>query len=134
VNLLNQTITAAISVTVTTPIQTNVGPRNLTVQANFTYGSGGTTADAYLQTSVDGGNTWCDVCNFHFTTSSARKVFNLNAQTPITTIATPTDGSISANTSLDGLLGSQFRLKYASTGTYAGGTKLSVDIVTDQLQ
>jgi hypothetical protein len=132
-NLLNLTITTAITATVTPAAQMMVSPRNLTVQANFTYGSGGTTADAYLQTSLDGGVTWCDIAQFHFTTASLRKVFNLNAQTPVTTQATPSDGSLAANTSVDGILGRLFRVKYVTTGTYAGVTTLSIDIATDQV-
>lgn len=128
------TITAAISPAVTTAaLKLNAAPRNLTCQFNFTYGSGGTTADAYLQTSIDGGATWIDIANFHVTTASARKVVNLNAQTANTTQVTPTDGSMTANTAQDGVLGSQFRVKYQSSGTYAGGTILQIDIATDQL-
>jgi hypothetical protein len=131
-NLLTLPITAAVAVTATNPVKFNAAPRNLTVQGNLVYGSGGTTVDAYLQTGIDGGATWIDIAQFHFTTAAARFVYNLNAQTPVTTEYTPTDGSLSANTAKDGLLGSQFRVKYQSTGTYAGGTQLSIDITTDQ--
>lgn len=133
-NLLNlPSITSAIASGTLAGVEKLLGaPRNLTLQANFVYGSGGTTVDAYVQTSVDGGNTWVDVCNFHFTTSSQRFLFNLNAQTPVTTEYTATDGSLSSNTSKDGILGSQLRVKYQSTGTYSG-TSLSVDATSDQL-
>nr|WP_294549961.1 hypothetical protein [uncultured Rhodopila sp.] len=132
-NLLTLPLTAAISpAAATTPAKLNGTPRNLTVQANFTWGSGGTTADAYLQTSLDGGLTWTDIANFHFTTSSARFVFNLNAQTPVTTEYTPTNGAIAANTCKDGVLGPQFRVLYQSSGTYAG-TTLAVDVQGDQI-
>jgi hypothetical protein len=128
-------ITAAISpALVSSAVKLNGAPRSLTVQANFIYGSGGTTVDAYLQTTLDGGATWCDIANFHFTTSSARKIFNLNSQTPETTQVTPTDGSMTANTAQDGVLGSQFRVKYQSSGTYGGTTTLQVDIAGDQIQ
>jgi len=127
-------ITAAVAATASSPAKLNAPPRNLCVQANFTYGSGGTTVDAYLQTSIDGGTTWVDICNFHFTTASARFLFNLNSQTPVTTEYTPTDGSLTANTSKDGILGRQFRVKYQSSGTYAGGTTLAIDIDCDQVQ
>ena len=50
---------------------------NASFEAIFTYGSGGTSADVYVQTSFDGGTTWVDICNFHFTTASASKLFNL---------------------------------------------------------
>lgn len=110
-------------------ITLNDPPRNLTAQAVFTYGSGGTSVDAYLQTSVDGGATWFDIANFHFTTASAKALFNLSSQTPVTTqFTTPTDGSLTANTSKDGLVGPLFRVKLMSVGTYAGGTTLRIDV------
>jgi hypothetical protein len=132
-NLLTLAPTTAISPAVrTVPLKLSGQPRNLTVQCNFTYGSGGTSIDAWVQTSLDGGNTWCDVCNFHLTTASARYVYNLNAQTPVTTEYTPTDGSLAANTSHDGVLGSQWCVKYQSSGTYAAST-LAIDVQADQL-
>jgi hypothetical protein len=45
-------------------------PENVTVQCNFVYGSGGTSADAWLQTSLDGGTTCTDIAECGFTTSS----------------------------------------------------------------
>jgi hypothetical protein len=133
VKLLDLTITAAISTALTTEVvKLTAQPCSLTVQANFTYGSGGTSVDAYLQTSLDGGSTWCDIANFSFTTASARKIYNLKTNTAVTTAATPTDGTITANTSVDGILGVLFRVKYKSVGTYAGSTNLRVDVVTDQ--
>jgi hypothetical protein len=101
--------------------------RSLTIQAKLTYGSGGTTVDAYVQTSCDGTTTWIDIANFHFTTASAISVGNLSALTPVTTLYTPTDGTIANNTSKDGILCSFLRVKYTSTGTYAGGTTLQIE-------
>lgn len=132
-NLLNGLpITTAISVTATPAAKLFAAPRNLAVQANFTYGSGGTTVDAYLQTSLDGGATWIDIAQFHFTTASARFVYNLNSQTPVTVEYQALDGTLAANTCKDGILGPMLRVKYSSTGTYAGATTLSVDLSTDQ--
>ena len=131
-NLLNLAIAGAVSVVATSPVKLPAAPRNVVVQGNFAYGSGGTTVDAYLQTSVDGGLTWIDIAQFHFTTSAARFVYNLNGQTSVTAEYTATDGSLGANTSKDGILGPQFRVKYSSTGTYAGATNLSIDVTTDQ--
>ena len=103
-------------------------PQNLTIHANFLYGSGGTSVDAYVQSSFDGGSNWCDIANLHFTTSAARKVFHLQRGTSVTTQATPTDGSLASNTAVDGLLGSQYRVKWTSVGTYGGATSLAIDI------
>lgn len=132
-NLLNlPAISAAIASTVTPAVKFSAPPRSLAIQANFAYGSGGTSVDGYVQTSLDGGTTWIDIAQFHFTTSSARFVYNLNSQTPVTTEYTATDGSLAANTAKDGILGPQYRAKYQSSGTYAGATSLSIDIACDQ--
>lgn len=132
-NLLNlPAIAGAASATVGPTVKFNAPPRNLAIQANFAYGSGGATVDAWVQTSCDGGNTWIDVAQFHFTTSASRVAYNLNSQTPVTTQYTATDGSLGSNTAKDGLLGPQFRTKYSSTGTYAGATSLLIDIAADQ--
>lgn len=104
-------------------------PRHLAVQANFVYGSGGTNATAYIQTSFDGGATAIDVACFQFSTSSARKGCNLSEMTPVTTIASLTDGSLTANNCVDGLLGPIVRVKLVTTGTYAASTTLQVDCV-----
>lgn len=106
-------------------------PTNILVQCNFTYGSGGTSADAWLQTTVDGGVTWIDVANFHFTTSTARFVYNLSSATALTTEYTPTDGTLAANTSKDGIVGSMWRVKYTTVGTYAASTTLRLDVFTN---
>lgn len=109
-------------------------PRNVTLQGNFTYGSGGLTADAWVQTTFDEGATWSDIANFHFTTSSARKAFNLSSLTPVTTQATPTDGTLAANTAVDGLIGGKLRVKVTTTGTYAGNTTLAIDAITSRIE
>jgi hypothetical protein len=131
-NLLNLPITAAIGVTVTVPLKLNAAARNIAVQANFTFGSGGASVNAYLQTTLDGGATWIDIAQFNFAAASARFVYNLNAQTPVPTEYTATDGTLGANTAKDGILGAQFRVKYVTTGTYVG-TTLSIDVSTDQV-
>lgn len=127
--LLNAAITTAQAIAaVPNPLLLVDAPTSLIVQANFTYGSGGTTVDAFLQTSVDGGITWIDIAQFHLTTASARFVYTLNSQTPVTTEYTPTDGALAANTAKDGILGPIYQVKLASTGTYAGSTMLRIDV------
>jgi hypothetical protein len=127
--LLNVPITTAVTASVTTPEQFREGnPESAIIQGTFTYGSGGTTAAAWVQTSVDEGSTWTDVANFSFTTSSARFLYNLSALTPKTTELVPVDGALAANTSIDGFLGPSWRVKWTTTGTYAGGTAMRVDM------
>ena len=133
------TITTALSVTPGQTFQLRPGPggqlfaTNMALQGTFTYGSGGTSADAYVQTSLDGGTTSVDVANFHFTTSSQRFTYNLFSGTPVTSEYTPTDGALTANTAKDGLFGNYWRVKYVTTGTYAGSTTLRVDAITNGL-
>lgn len=130
--LLNATITTAQTAAVTTPLQLRpvqgCMAQNMLLWGDFTYGSGGTSADAWVQTSVDG-DDWVDVANFHFTTSTAKFLFNISALTPVTTEYTPTDGTLAANTCKDGVLGTLWRVKYTTVGTYAGGTVLRVDAI-----
>lgn len=97
-----------------------------TLQLKFAYGSGGTNCKAYVQTSLDQGSTWIDVACATFTTASATKVINLSGLTPKTTAATPSDGALTDDTCLDGVLGDRWRAKITTTGTYAGSTSLSV--------
>ena len=126
--LLSKTITTATTITATTQTSFSQRPVSLTLQANFTYGSGGTSVDAYVQTSLDGGSTWTDIAEFGFTTSSARKAFNLT-NAAVTSVATPGDGALTANTCVNGLLGSLYRVKYVTVGTYAGNTSLVISAV-----
>lgn len=131
--LVNATITAALTAntTLTNVLQvaSAMGVESITLQANFTYGSSGTTAVAYVQTTLDGGTTWCDIANFAFATTSAIKVCTLSALTPVTTVYTPVDGSLASNTVKDGVLGTQFRVKLTTTGTYATATTLRIDAI-----
>lgn len=121
-------ITAAITTPVTGPVSTipPSGLRNLTIEAEFSGVSGGTSVDAYVQTSFDGGATWVDIRNFHFTTSNANSIVNHSSGTAVTTAITPSDGSMSSNTSQDGVIGSLLRVKYKSSGTYGAGTTLAI--------
>lgn len=90
------------------------------------YGSGGTSIDAYVQTSLDGGSSWCDVANFHFTTQNANKLVNLSALTPVTSQYAPGDMTMTNDTVKDGLIGHHWRAKVKSSGTYGGNTRLTV--------
>lgn len=101
----------------------------LCAQLRLAYGSGGTTVKAYLQTTLDDGTTPIDIACFTFTTASAVKARNLSSLTPKTADVTPTDATLTDDTSVDGILGDQFRLKVVSTGTYAASTTLTGSMV-----
>jgi hypothetical protein len=110
------------------------GPRNLALELQFLYGSGGTNVTAYVQASFDGGATYGDIASFQVTTSALTKRLNLSSLTPVTTLSTPADGSLTPNTAVDGLIGSRIRVKVVSTGTYAGATSMKVFAATARMR
>ena len=103
-------------------------PQAVTFQAAFTYvASAATSVDAYVQTSVDGGNTFFDVAEFHFTTASLTTYLNANGDTAVAASVTLTNGTLAANTAINGFLGDRFRVVITSVGTYGASTNLRID-------
>src|SRR3990167_1869141 len=100
------------------------GMLSATIQANFTYGSGGTTVRLMIETSLDQGTTWIEGWRGLFGTASEENGINLFALTPKTSPVTP--AALSDDTCLDGIFGPRWRAKITSTGTYAGNTSLAV--------
>lgn len=127
--LMSETITTAQTASTKTAVTGIARGAKLALQCNFTYGSGGTNAKVYVQTSFDQGATWVDIACFSHTTSSLRRCANLVANTPLTTIYTATDGTLTDDTTKDGLIGDRLRVKFTSTGTYAGTTTMTVSAV-----
>lgn len=115
-------ITTAIGVTTGAVALGLAATKYLIVQAAFTYGSGGTNVDAYVQTSLDLGQTWVDIMEFNFLVASITKISAVVWSTALAAVTVPGDGALTANTIVSGLLGDRFRLKYKSTGTYAATT------------
>lgn len=126
------TITTALtgSVVATKTVKGKAAAREIALQANFDYGSGGTTAKAWFQTSFDGGVTWHDLACFAFATADARKLANVvsNPATPAA-VAAATDATLADDTVKNGPMGDQFRVKLTTTGTYAGATTLTIDAI-----
>jgi len=135
--LLNSVVITTAAANIVGPVlqvRSPVGvPFNVGCQVNFVYGSGGTSGTVWLQTSFDGGATWCDVAAIALATANLRTLFNVSSLTPKTTAAAATDGTLAAGTINDGVVGSQWRCKYTTVGTYAGNTNLSVDVETTGL-
>lgn len=127
VTLINATLAAAVAADVTAGVFAMPSGRveALTLLAKFVRAGGGTTTQAWVQTSFDGGTTWMDVATFAFTTTTATRLFNLTA-TAVTSIATPTDGSLTDNTCVNGFLGDLFRVKLTTVGTYTGASSLTI--------
>lgn len=99
------------------------------LQLRFAYGSGGTAVKVYVQSSADAGTTWYDVACVVFNTASETELLNLSALTPKTTLVVPTDGTLTDDTAVDGIIADRLRLKVVSTGTYAGNTLLSARLI-----
>ena len=111
--LLNSVVITTAAANIVGPVlqvRSPVGvPFNVGCQVNFVYGSGGTSGTVWLQTSFDGGATWCDVAAIALATANLRTLFNVSSLTPKTTAAAATDGTLAAGTINDGVVGSQWR-------------------------
>lgn len=133
--ILNLPVTTALSATRGTIYQFIAAPdfirSDLLLFCSFA-GTGGTSADAYVQTSADDGTHWWDIANFHFT-AAGTKVVNLSMLTPVTTQPTLTEGSLTANTAVDGIVGSLLAVKYVTVGTWSAG-QLSVFAIGPRLR
>lgn len=123
-------ITTALTAVVTTPVKFLTGMKYISAQMNFDYGSGGTNAKFWVQTSYDGALTWTDIMCFAATTADKRITSSVNAYiAPAAQAAVATDGSLADDTIIQGTLGSYLRLKYTTTGTYAGSTSVWLNAI-----
>jgi hypothetical protein len=95
-------------------------------QVRFSYASGGVSVRLFIQTTLDQGQTWVDIASFSFGTSSDLTMFGLSKLAADGTTTTPTDGALSADSVVNGVLGDELRCKYVVSGTYGGGTMLAV--------
>lgn len=127
--LASTPITGAVTGSVGSEFTIREGVLYLAALANFTYGSGGTTAKFWLQTSLDRGVTWRDVACFAFTTASAKKTSALSSAIALAAAVAVSDGALADDSILNGLLGDRWRVKYTTTGTYAGGTTIQISVV-----
>lgn len=101
----------------------------LAVQFRFVWGSGGTSVKAYLQTSLDDGDTVVDLACVAFGNAASEvQAINLSSLTPKTTQTVPSDAALTDDTAVDGLLGDRFRVKIVVVGTYAN-TALNVTAI-----
>jgi hypothetical protein len=126
--ILNATLAGAVTNDVTAG-QFVVGRcESLTLHGVITVAGGGTTAKAWVQTTLDGGSTWVDIASFAFTTSTATRMYHLTAAA-VTAIATPGDAALADNTSVNGFLGSDVRVKLTTTGTYTGASSFVINAI-----
>lgn len=116
-----QQITTALAGTALTPLTGLTGLAGLSLFARFA-GTGGTSVDGYIQQSPDGGSTWFDIANVHFTAAGTAWLTLIQgaAAAPLAM----TDAGLAANTALNSgvvPLFDQFRLKTVSVGTWVSG-------------
>lgn len=100
------------------------GAAAITLQGNFTWGSGAGTLKVIWETSLDQGSTWIEVCRMAFAAASEENVVNLSGLTPAG-VYTPV--ALSDDTVKDGILGPWFRASILKAGSaYAGNTGLAL--------
>jgi hypothetical protein len=125
-SLADLSITTAVTSLALTPINGLEGMEELSVEFNFAYGSGGTTLKAWLQTSLSQGTRWRDLACFAATTASKQRDFSLR-RTLDSALWTPGNGVLADDIIASSIVfGDQLRLLLTTTGTYAGGTVISV--------
>ena len=93
-------------------------PQNNNVECVFSYGSGGTSVDVYLQVSHDGAN-WRDIGHFgQLTTSTVRDIWR----------ASSSDSVLDADIQNPAPHLSWLRVRYTVVGVYAG-TNLAINVI-----
>ena len=123
-NLTNTTAGTFPSAEISIPMGATV----ILAQAVFVRGGGGTTCDVFVQTSVDNGGSWIDVMQFAFATTTVTKISGVRPYIATAANITPTDGGLSDNTILDGVIGDRLRVKTVVVGTYSSTSTLDVNI------
>lgn len=123
-NLSNTTAGTYPSAEISIPMGATV----ILAQAVFVRGGGGTTCDVFVQTSVDNGGSWIDVMQFAFATTTVTKISGVRPYIATAANITPSDGGLSDNTILDGVIGDRLRVKTVVVGTYSSTSTLDVNI------
>ena len=103
--LPSTTITTAVTGSVGIAMPTE-GLRDLIVEANFTYGSSGTSLKVWVQTRVQG-ETWRDIMAFAFTTSSVKKWSKTSISVALAAAVAASDAALADDTILAGFLGDE---------------------------
>lgn len=119
----------AAGTAVGTPVTGLQGMLVIACQLRFFYGSGGTQANVFVQTSLDQGQTWLDLANVQFGTANGTELINVSAANGSSGPLAPTNLSLTANTVLNGPIGDRLQAVVVSTGTYGSSTLASVRCV-----
>ena len=129
--LIPQTTLAAAQTVIGDVVAIPFCARTLAVLTKFVRAAGGTTVDVYIQTTLDGESTWIDIMNQAFATTTANKISVVKTDIAVAAGATPTDGTLTDNTILDGVMGDRIRCKYVVVGTYSGASHITVTAVVN---
>jgi len=109
--------------------------KGLAAECVFVDGGGGTAIKVYIQTAFDsiGGTTvggkpqtWFDVMCFAFATTAGRKLLKVREETAVVADHVETDGTLTDDTAVSGLIGTHVRAKIVTTGTYTGTSTIDV--------
>jgi len=126
-NLCNVGITTAVTGSTTAAVSGFGAPTSMSVEGRFTYvASAATSADVYIQTTIDGSN-WFDIANFHWTTASAWVLSNA-ITSGVINAASIGSGTLASNTVQGGALTNQYRCYVTTVGTYGSGSNITVNI------
>lgn len=104
------------------------GINALTVEADFGYVSAGTTAILRIDTAQGSGAPWRNVLRFDFATAVLVKqmtIVRAAVLAPVTLADLNAEGAIN-------YLGDRFRARFTTTGTYTGGTMITVRATPSQ--
>ena len=110
------TVSTAITAQQQTAITDLDGMSGATIEAEFS-GTGGTSCTALIRTRIGSGGTWREIASIDFTAAGSKSC-NLvaNAAASIAAFAT-----LSANSVLQGFLGTELQAVITSVGTWTNG-------------
>lgn len=97
-----------------------IGPFDyFSIQAFLQFGTaGGTSIDAFLQTTFDDGLTWQDVANLQVLAANVKRVAAVNKYIAAAAGLVASDGALAVNTVVNGLFGIKWRVKLVVVGAY----------------
>jgi hypothetical protein len=99
-------------------------------QATLSYGSGGTSINVYVQSSVDGGGTWSDVISFNQSLPGTHLRQTAAVVQGNSVAADSADAGLAAGTNNPAAFGNWWRVKYVVAGAYAA-SNLRVDVFSN---
>jgi hypothetical protein len=109
-----------------------VTPTSIAAQGTCV-GTVGTTMAWWLQTSFDGGTTWCDAIAASHAAAGRLNGIVLSSPAAGVNPVAPTDGTATPPLAINGMYADLWRVKYTTTGTWTGGN-LRVDIFSNGVE